>query len=90
MNTMKKFFYSLLALPTLLVACGENVDAPVDQPKGATLELTSAEVMEFAAEGGEGVITFDYDGNNFNTNGNSEPITGKTLAVECAAEYRHL
>ena len=87
MNTMKKFFYSLLALPTLLVACGENVDAPVEQPKGATLELTSAEVMEFAAEGGEGVITFDYDGNNFNTNGNSEPITGKTLAVECAAEW---
>lgn len=87
MDIMKKLFYSLLALPALLVACGENVDTPVEQPKGAILELTSAEVMEFAAEGGEGVITFDYDGNNLNTNGSSEPTTGKTLAVECAAEW---
>ena len=84
---MKKLFYSLLALPMLLVACGEPIDTPVEQPKGATLELKSAETMEFAAEGGEGAIAFEYDGNNLNTNGNSQPTTGKVLAVECAAEW---
>ena len=84
---MKKLFYSLLALPVLMVACGEKSEAPVEQPKGATLELTSAETMEFDAEGGEGTITFDYDGNKLNTNGNSEPTTGKVLTIECAAEW---
>ena len=84
---MKKLFYSLLALPMLLVACGEPIDTPVEQPKGATLELTSAETMEFEADGGQGTIAFHYDGNNLNTNGSSQPTTGKTLAVECAAEW---
>ena len=84
---MKKLFYSLLALPVLMVACGEKSEAPVEQPKGATLELTSAETMEFDAEGGEGTITFDYDGNKLNTNGNSQTTTGKTIAVECEAEW---
>ena len=58
---MKKFLYSLLALPMLLVACGEGSDAPVEEPKKPTLELKSAETMEFEAEGGEGVISFAYN-----------------------------
>ena len=84
---MKKFLYSLLALPMLFVACGEKAEAPVEEPKRATLELTSPEIMEFAAEGGQGAITFLYEGNKLNTNGNSEPTTGKVLTIECAAEW---
>ena len=84
---MKKFLYSLLALPMLFVACGEKAEAPVEEPKRATLELTSPEIMEFAAEGGQDAITFHYEGNKLNTNGNSEPTTGKVLTIECAAEW---
>ena len=74
-------------MPLAFVACGENIEEPQDEPKGATLELTSAEVVEFTAEGGEGTIEFHYDGNNLNTNVNTNPSTGKTLAVECEAEW---
>lgn len=84
---MKKLLYSLLALPMLFVACGEKAEAPVEEPKRATLELTSPEIMEFAAEGGQGAITFHYEGNKLNTNGNSDPTTGKVLTIECAAEW---
>ncbi len=70
------------------VACGEKeTDTNVEEPKGATLELTSAEVVEFDAEGGEGAITFEYDGNNLNTNGPSEPTTGRVLTIECDADW---
>ena len=83
---MKKLFYFLMLLP--FVACGEKEPNPnVEEPKGATLELTSAEVMEFDAEGGEGAITFDYDGNSLNTNGNSTPSTGRVLTIECEADW---
>ena len=83
---MKKLFYFLMLLP--LVACGEKEPiSDVEKPKGATLELTSAEVMEFDAEGGKGAITFDYDGNSLNTNGNSEPTTGRVLTIECEADW---
>ena len=76
---MRKLFYFLLAMPLAFVACGEHIDEPQDEPKGATLELTSAEVIDFEAEGGEGTITFHYDGNNSST--------GKALTVECEAEW---
>ena len=84
---MKKLFYSLLALPTLLVACGEPIDTPVEEPKQATLELTSAKTMEFEAEGGNGQITFKYEAAQINNNGNLQPTTGKFLTVECVANW---
>lgn len=84
---MKKLFYFLLALPLAFVACSETPEIPQEQPKGATLELTSAETMEFDAEGGQGTITFLYDGNNLNTNGNSQLTPGKTLSIECDADW---
>ncbi len=84
---MKKFLYSLLALPMLFVACGEGPDAPVEQPKQPKLELTSAEIMEFDAEGGEGQITFNYTPGQVNENGNLKPTTGKQLDVECEADW---
>lgn len=84
---MRKLIYLLFALPLAFAACGENIEEPQEQPKGATLELTSAEVIDFEAEGGQGVITFHYDGNNINTNINTEPSTGKVLTIECDGEW---
>lgn len=51
---MKKLFYLLLALPLVFAACNETPDTPVQ--KEYTLEVTSAKVMEFTVEGGEGLI----------------------------------
>ena len=84
---MKKLFYSLLTLPMLAVACGEPIDTPVDEPKQATLELTSADVVEFGAEGGQGTINFVYEGVGADVNDNASITTGEVLAVECVAEW---
>ncbi|MBO5821069.1 MAG: BACON domain-containing protein [Alistipes sp.] len=55
---MKKLFYLLLALP-LFVACTENNEEPKPEPqKKAQLILTSNEVMNFKAEGGQGTIEY--------------------------------
>ena len=51
---MKKLFYLLLALPLAFAACNETPDTPVE--KEYALEVTSNKVMEFTAEGGEGLI----------------------------------
>lgn len=54
--TMKRLFYLLFALPLLVVACEPNEEEPkVETP---VLALTSEATMEFAAEGGEGEITY--------------------------------
>ena len=59
---MKKFLYSLLVLPMLLVACGEKKEqTPAPEPTTPKFELTSEASMAFDAEGGEGTITFVYD-----------------------------
>ena len=60
---MKKFFYLLLALPLVFAAC--EPDAPVnpgndDNSKVYALEITSNDVMRFSAEGGDGVITWEF------------------------------
>ena len=54
--TMKNLFYLFCALPLLVVACEPNEEEPkVETP---VLALTSEATMEFAAEGGEGEITY--------------------------------
>ena len=53
---MKKLFYLLFVLP-FAVACEQPVEPTPS--KEATLELTSESTMTFAAEGGEGVITYN-------------------------------
>ena len=76
---MKKLFYFLLALPLMFVACGEKGDEPKEEPQSKEkLELLSADTMEFECVGGQGEITFLYEGNNLNTNAPSTPTTGKT------------
>ena len=51
---MRKLFYLLLVLPLAFAACNETPDTPVE--KEYALEVTSSKVMEFTAEGGEGLI----------------------------------
>lgn len=55
---MKKLFALLLLFPLFVVGCN---DGQGDEPSqfDPALELTSAEVMDFAAEGGEGEITYN-------------------------------
>ena len=85
---MKKLFYFLLALPLMFVACGEKGDEPKEEPQSREkLELLSAETMEFECVGGQGEITFLYEGNKLNTNGPSTPTTGKRLSIECEADW---
>jgi hypothetical protein len=84
---MKKFLYSLLALPMLLVACGEGPDVPVEEPKKPTLELKSAETMEFEAEGGEGVISFAYNIKGGIDDFESPNSSVRMLSVACNAEW---
>ena len=63
---MKKFFYLLLALPLVFAAC--EPDAPVEPgndggnetPKEYAVEITSNAEMEFPAEGGTGVIEWEW------------------------------
>lgn len=87
MDTMKKFLYSLMALPMLFVACGEGHDAPVEEPKKPTLELKSAETMEFEAEGGEGVISFAYNIKGGIDDFESPNSSVRMLSVACDAEW---
>ena len=87
MDTMKKFLYSLMALPMLFVACGEGHDAPVEEPKKPTLELKSAETMEFEAEGGEGVISFAYNIKGGIDDFESPNSSVKVIDVACDAAW---
>ena len=76
---MRKLFYFLLALPLVFAACGE-IEEPTPQPepeKKAQLILTSDEVMNFKAEGGQGLI--DYTLVN--------PQEGVEFAAQCEAEW---
>ena len=82
---MKKLFFALLALPMLLVACGEN-ETPTPQPNDPALTLTSNSEVEFSAEGGEGTITYTYDAGDIT---GKDEISGDiaTLKITCDAEW---
>lgn len=54
---MKKLFYLMLALP-LFVACTDKPEPQPEPQKKAQLILTSNEVMNFKAEGGQGTIEY--------------------------------
>jgi hypothetical protein len=59
---MKKLFYLLLALPMMLAACTEKPEpapAPTPDEKSYELSITSDLEMNFEAEGGNGVITYE-------------------------------
>ena len=73
---MKKLFYLMLALP-LFVACTDKPEPQPEPEKKAQLILTSDEVMNFNAEGGQGLI--DY------TLVNAKE--GVEFASECEADW---
>jgi hypothetical protein len=50
---MKKLLYLLMVLPLLLVACDDKEPTPQPKPEKASLTLTSDEVVDFEAEGGD-------------------------------------
>lgn len=83
---MRKLLYVLVALPLLFAAC--NVDdepKPTPEPEKASLTLISEATMAFGAEGGEGVINYDYKpGDNIN---NEISADIATLKVACDAEW---
>ena len=81
---MKKLFYLLLALPLAFAAC-ENTEEPKPQvEKEAVLTLTSEATMEFAAEGGEGVITFTAEWKDVTRN---SPVPVPEVEATCAADW---
>ena len=57
---MKKLFYLLLALPLVFAACTEQPDDTPTQKEYAFV-LESAKVMNFAIEGGEGLIEWSLN-----------------------------
>ena len=78
---LKNLFYLLLAMPLAFAACNEPVDEPVNpQPGDETktkLTLTSDATMEFAAIGGDGVITYTLE----------NAVEGTNLEATCEADW---
>ena len=78
---LRNLFYLLLAMPLAFAACDEPVDEPVNpQPGDETktkLTLTSNATMEFAAIGGEGVITYTLE----------NAVEGTVLTATCEAGW---
>ena len=79
---LKNLFYLLLAAPLAFAACEETPEPepqPEPQPevKEPKLTLTSDATMEFAAIGGEGVITYTLE----------NAVEGTELTATCEAEW---
>lgn len=81
---LRNLFYLLLAMPLLAVGCTKNATdevkpepEPEPQPNQPKLTLVSDAVMNFAAEGGEGVIEYTLE----------NAVEGTTLAATCEAQW---
>lgn len=81
---LRNLFYLLLAMPLLAVGCTKNSTdnvkpepQPEPQPNQPKLTLVSDDVMDFAAEGGEGVIEYTLE----------NAVEGTTLAANCEADW---
>lgn len=81
---LRNLFYLLLAMPLLAVGCTKNATdevkpepEPEPQPNQPKLTLVSDAVMDFAAEGGEGVIEYTLE----------NAVEGTTLAATCEAGW---
>lgn len=81
---LRNLFYLLLAMPLLAVGCTKNSTdnvkpepQPEPQPNQPKLTLVSDDVMDFAAEGGEGVIEYTLE----------NAVEGTTLAANCEAAW---
>ena len=81
---LKNLFYLLLALPMVFAACGETEEpapqpgpGPEPQPETPVLTLTSDDILEFEAVGGEGVIEYTLE----------NAVEGTELTASCEAEW---
>lgn len=76
---MRKLFYLLLCLPLAFAACTEkqNDPEPIPTPKDPVLTLTSKDVMEIKADGGNGIITYTLE----------NAVEGVELTAECEADW---
>ena len=79
---LRNLFYLLLAMPLLAVGCTKTDEVkpepqPEPQPNQPKLTLVSDAVMDFAAEGGEGVIEYTLE----------NAVEGTTLAATCEAQW---
>lgn len=72
---MKKFFYLLLALPLAFAACNETPE-PEPVVKEPVLNVTETS-LDFAAEGGEGVITYAVE----------NAVEGTEVTATCVADW---
>lgn len=84
---MRKLYILLLALPLLFTACNTYDDSSVmPEPLKPSLTLTSESIVEFTAEGGEGLITYDY---HSGTIGGNESILPDIVMINirCDAEW---
>lgn len=73
---LKNLFYFLLALPLVFAAC-EPTEEPTPEQKEPKLTLTSNSEINFAAEGGEGTITYTLE----------NAVEGTELTATCEAEW---
>ena len=81
---LRNLFYLLLAMPLLAVGCTKSATdepkpepQPEPQPNQPKLTLVSDAVMDFAAEGGEGVIEYTLE----------NAVEGTTLTAACEAAW---
>lgn len=74
---LRNLFYLLLALPLVFAACTEDETDPKPVVKDPVLTITSNAIMQFAAEGGVGEITYTLE--------NAKESV--QLTVECVAEW---
>ena len=79
---LKNLFYMLLAMPLAFAACNEtpeeiNKPDEPEQTNDPKLTLTSDATMDFAAIGGEGVITYTLE----------NAIEGTELTATCEADW---
>jgi len=74
---LRNLFYLLLALPLVFAACTEDETDPKPVVKDPVLTITSNAIMQFAAEGGVGEITYTLENAKENVQ----------LTAECVAEW---
>ena len=83
---MKKFLLMLMSLPLLMVACNKSSE-PEKVLADHSLTLTSSDVVEFAAEGGNGVIAFNYTPKEMASDDKVDVAPAAVLAIESLAEW---
>lgn len=75
-STMKRILSFTMALCTLLLASCEQTGTPDPETK-SKLNRTSAAIMEFNAEGGNGEITYTIE----------NPVNGVQVKAQCTADW---